>query len=340
MRITYLFRSPGTGHSIEELFEAVQQEINQSADVQTRTVRLPYISKGLWQVWQNLRSLRGQSADVFHITGDVHYAALALPASRTVLTIHDCSLLKRNQQRPIRYVLFWLFWYYLPIRRAKRVTVVSVKTQAELIRYVGGIARKAVVIPNGYAPAFVDQPRSFQKAQPVLLQVGTAPNKNLLRLLAAIEGIHCSLILVGPLTEAICRELTQRRIEYLSYRNLSRDEVVQLYVNCDIVTFVSTYEGFGMPVLEANAVGRVMLTSDIAPLNTLAAEAAHLVDPTDANAIRRGILRLIQDDGYRQKLIDKGRQNAQSYTITKAAVHYAALYQECTRVAPFLNVVV
>ena len=333
MRITYLFRSPGTGHSIEELFKAVQPEVDRLADIQTRIVRLPHISHGLYQVWQNLWSLRGLSADVFHITGDVHYAALALPASRTVLTIHDCSLLKKNRHYPIRYALFWLFWYYLPIRWAKRVTVVSITTQQELTHYLGRIAHKAVVIPNGYDPAFVFQPNAFRKAQPILLQVGTAPNKNLPRLLTAIDGMPCTLVIVGPLTDAIIQKLAQHRIEYQSYQNISRTKIIQLYADCDIVTFVSTYEGFGMPVLEANAVGRAVITSDIAPLSELANGAAYLVDPTDVAAIRRGILELIQDDTYRQTLIDRGKQNAQRYTIARTAAHYATLYTEMAEVA-------
>ena len=339
MRILYVFRSPGTGHSIEELFGSIRRAMSQQPGVQSDSIQLPYVSQSWWCVWQNLRYLRGLEADVFHITGDVHYAALALPGSRTVLTIHDCSLLKKNRRRPVRFALFWLFWYYLPIRWASQVTVVSEKTRQELIHYVGRIARKAVVVPNGYDPAFTYQPAAFRDHYPILLQMGAAPHKNLPRLLAAIEGIPCLLIIVGPLTDDILQALTNRQIDYRQYVNLSRAEVIRLYKACDMVTFVSTYEGFGMPVLEANAVGRVVLTSDIEPLRELAAKAAHVVDPTSITAIRQGILRLILDDAYRQSLIDAGRMNAQHYTATQTADQYAALYQEWAENTPLVDAV-
>ena len=328
MTITYLVRSPGTGHSIEGLFDGIVREISRREGVTTNVVHLPYISRGLWSVWKNLRFVSKLKADVFHVTGDVHYAVLALPASRTILTIHDCITLKMNRNRPLRYALFWLLWYYLPIRRAAVVTAVSDKTRQELLRYVGDVAKKIQVVPNGYDPAFVFRPKNFCRDRPLLLHIGTAPHKKLSRLIAAIDGISCTLIIVGPLTHELITDLQHRQIDYRQYENLSRAEIVQCYIDCDIVCFVSTYEGFGMPVIEANAVGRAVITSDCSPMREIAAGAAHLVNPTDVTAIRQGILRLIQDNTYRQNLIDAGQQNARQYTMPKVTAHYAAYYRQ------------
>ena len=328
MTITHLFRHPGTGHSIEALFDSIQREVGQQTGIRTNRACLPHISRGWRSVWQNIQFVRGLSADIFHITGDIHYAALALPGSQTVLTIHDCSTLVKNRNRPLRYAFFWLFWYYLPIRRARVVTVVSEKTREELIQCVGRIARKAVVVANGYDPAFTYQPADFQASHPVVLQVGTAPNKNLSRLIMALEGIPCTLLLIGPLSDTIQNELEQHRIDHRQFADLSRAEVIQRYADCDLVTFVSTYEGFGMPILEANAIGRVVISSAIEPLCDLASDSAHLVDPLDANAIRQGILRLISDGVYRRTLLEAGRLNAQRYTAAATASRFMALYEE------------
>lgn len=334
MNITYLYRHPGTGHSIEALFGSVQREVEQQSDSTTRQVCLPYISRGLWSVWQNLRFLRGLTADIFHITGDVHYAALALPASRTVLTIHDCSTLQKNTTRPLRYALFWLLWYYLPIRRAGTVTVISEKTRQELISYLGRAARKAVVVPNGYDPAFTYQPAALRNRTPVLLQVGTAPNKNVLRLLQALEGIPCTLLLVGPLTGTLLNHLQKHRISYRQFEKLDQAQLIQLYTRCDIVTFISTYEGFGMPVLEANAVGRVVISANLSPMTDVAPGAAHFVDPADTALIRTGILKLLHDPPYRQQLIDVGKVNAQRFTIAEVTAQYLTLYQKIADLKP------
>ena len=334
MQITYLFRHPGTGHSIEGLFASLQQEVDQRSGLFTNRVYLPKISRGLWSVWLNLRFLRSLTADVFHISGDIHYAALVLPAAHTVLTIHDCSTLETNRKRPLRFALFWLLWYYLPVRWAGVVTVVSEKTRQELIHYLGKVAQKVIVVPNGYDPGFDYCPTTCQRHPPVLLQMGTAPNKNLSRLLAALEGIDCTLVLVGPLTKSLSNQLQIFRITYQQYENLNQAEVRQLYLACDIVTFVSTYEGFGMPVLEANAVGRVVITSAIAPMNDLFAGTAHFVEPTSIDAIRAGILRLINDELYRQTLIEAGRLNAQYYTVRQSADQYVSLYHKMSLLQP------
>ncbi len=333
MTVSYLFRRSGTGHSIEELFGAIRREIGQRG-VTTKAVYLPHISQGLRRVWQNIWFSRQQNADIFHITGDVHYVVLALPASRTILTIHDCFLLEKNRYRPFRYALFWLLWYYLPIRRAGVVTAVSEKTRQELLRYVGRIAQKVQVIPNGYDPVFRFSSKSFGRHCPTLLQLGTAPHKNLSRLIAAIEGVPCTLVIVGLLTTETLADLQQYQIKYQHYEKLSRAEIVHLYVACDIVTFVSMYEGFGMPILEANAVGRVVITSDVSPMREVAAGAAYLVDPTDVDAIRRGVLQLIQDDVCRKRLIDNGLRNTQQYTTAIAADRYKALYDQLEPVHP------
>lgn len=327
MTILYLFRSPGTGYSIDQLFDTMRNEVARLG-LNAKAVRLPYVSRGLRTVWRNLHFTKQLTADLFHITGDVHYVALALPASRTILTIHDCFLLTNNRKRPVRYLVFWLLWYYLPIRRAGVVTAVSEKTRQELIRYVGRIAHKVQVVPNGYDPVFRYSPGVVSHQPPRLLQLGTAPHKNLARLIAAIERLPCVLLIVGPLTDKLSAELHQRQIQYRQYVDLSKEQVAQLYNESDIVTFISTWEGFGMPILEANATGRAVITADVSPMRELAADAAHLVDPTDIAAIRMGIERLIQDDRYRQTLIEAGLKNAQKYTIGRAADRYVMLYDQ------------
>ncbi|MBD2751377.1 glycosyltransferase family 4 protein [Spirosoma validum] len=328
MIVTYLFRSPGTGYSIEGVFNSLLPEIKRQPDVLPMAISLPFISQGLRSVWRNLRFVARLKANVVHVTGDVHYAVLALPRARTILTIHDCITLKNNHNRPLRYAIFWLLWYYLPIRQAAVVTVVSEKTRQELIQYVGPIARKAIVVSNSYDSALAYQPASVQNEPPVLLQIGTAPHKNLARLLAAIEGIRCRLIIIGPLTEILIDNLKQRRIDYRNYVNLDRTDVVQGYIDCDIVTFVSTYEGFGMPILEANAIGRPVITSDVSPMREVAGGAAHLVDPTDVAAIRQGVLQLIHDATYRQRLVNAGLKNARRYTTKAIAEQYVGLYKQ------------
>lgn len=327
-KVTFIFRSLGTGYSIENIFSGFIKEMDVQGLVLPDRFVLPYISRGLRSVWQNIRAVRQARLSLVHITGDVHYVALGTRASQTVLTIHDCVILDRNRHSKVRFWLFWLLWYYLPMRHAAVVTTISEKTRRELHQYVGRLANKVVVVPNGYDPVFTYSPKPFNTDRPTLLHIGTAPHKNLSRLMEAVAGLPCQLLIVGKLTDAEVDELISRRIDYQQFVNISQAEMVALYKQCDLVTFVSLYEGFGMPVLEGQAVGRPVLTSNLSPMTEVGGAGACYVDPTDAGAIRSGVLRIWQDDAYRAGLIRAGLENAKQYTVEKVAAHYAELYRK------------
>lgn len=74
-------------------------------------------------------------------------------------------------------------------------------------------------------------------------------------------------------------------MSYKVYCNLSNEEIKKKYEDCDILTLVSTYEGFGMPIIEANRVGRPVITSNILSMPEVAGEAACLVNPFDIENI-------------------------------------------------------
>jgi glycosyltransferase involved in cell wall biosynthesis len=103
---------------------------------------------------------------------------------------------------------------------------------------------------------------------------------------------------------------------------------MRLYRDADIISFPSTYEGFGMPILEGQAAGRPVLTSDLEPMRSVAGQGgALLVDPQSVDAIREGFLRLMNDGFLRARLIAAGRDNCSRYTLEAVAASYLALYR-------------
>ena len=105
--------------------------------------------------------------------------------------------------------------------------------------------------------------------------------------------------------------------------------MAERYRQADVVVFASPYEGFGMPVVEAQATGRPVVTSNIEPMMWVAgAESACFVDPFDPVSIRAGIERVIQDEPYRNKLTTNGLGNVKRYSIRQIAGQYIQVYRK------------
>ena len=122
--------------------------------------------------------------------------------------------------------------------------------------------------------------------------------------------------------------MANANIEYSNVFDLSNEDVVNEYKNCDIVNFPSLFEGFGMPIVEGQAVGRPVVTSNISPMNEVAGAGAIRVDPTDVNAIKKAYLKVISDEDFRNNVINKGLENVQQYRLQTVAGRYIELYNE------------
>jgi len=224
--------------------------------------------------------------------------------------------------------LFWWLWLYLPCLRANRVTVISEFTKARLLALCPVKPAKVRVIPDCVAPEFKATPKAWPSSQPRLLLVGTTGNKNLNRVAEACIGLAVQLSILGELTASQRDYLDRHGLEYDNQWDLPKKKVVAIYEACDLVVFVSTYEGFGLPILEGQAVGRPVLTSDISPMREVAGEGALKVDPFDVAAIRSGLTRLIADAELRSRLVREGFCNVERYSAKSVAAQYAEVYRE------------
>ncbi len=324
IRVTHFMRRPEPGaHSMERLFEDVRVLLPENIQVKISTSR--FFSRGLFRRMVDILRARGNQGDVNHVTGDVHFLTYLLDRRKTILTVHDCVMLERHQG--IKRWLLWLLWYWLPDKRSAVITVISEATRQQVLRYLPCDPEKVQVIHNNVSKEFQPTPKSFNLNRPRVLQIGTNPNKNLERVAAALAGTECELTIIGRLSDRQIDELNRHRVTYENLVDISREALVEQYQRCDLVVFASTYEGFGLPIVEANAVGRPVVTSNIWSMPEVAGEAACLVDPFDVASIRAGICRVIQDATYREHLIETGFENVKRFQIETIAEQYANLYR-------------
>lgn len=314
-------RLPGY-NSIEELFGNIISEIDKHA--QSIMFELKNSGGSPLVILKNVRSLKAIS-NVYHITGDVHYMALALKKN-TVLTIHDVNSAFYGNRLKNLYIK--IFWFWLPALFVKRITVISEFTKSELSRIIPFAKHKIKVIPNPVSKLLKEEPYHFNVDKPRVLLMGTKSNKNLERSLEAIKGMTCKVTIIGRLTDTQRQLLLANAIDFENYFNVSYHAIIEYYKRADIICFPSTYEGFGMPIIEAQAIGRPVLTSNIGAMAEVAGESAYLVNPFEVDAIREGLLELVSNEQLRTSLIQKGLDNVKCFQTEHIAKEYIALYSE------------
>jgi glycosyltransferase involved in cell wall biosynthesis len=322
--ICLLFRKPTLYFfSIENVFDRLVAAMATDR-LRIAKVTVPHYSSSPRNIIGNLLFGKKQKADIFHVTGDVHYLVACLPRNRTVLTIHDCVFLNRPGGLK-RSLLKWLF-LQMPVRRCRLVTTISEATRQDILRETGCDPAKVIVIPNPVDDRIKYVGKAFNDAKPVILFIGSTPNKNLERVIEALEGIDCKLNIIGKLGELQLSLLEKHRIDFANRFNLPDEELIGQYQGSDMVLFPSTFEGFGLPIIEGQQMGRPVVTSDLSPMKEVAGEGACLVDPHDPGSIRRGVLAVIRDAAYRDGLVRNGLLNVQRYSAAAVAGQYENLY--------------
>lgn len=324
-RVVLVMRRGGPGQfSVERVFRDVTEALPR--DVEASLVEVPCSSRGVLPRLRNMLFTARLRADVVHVTGDIQYCLLATRRSRSVLTVLDLGSLWRLAGWR-RWMLF-LLWYRLPVRHAAAVTTISDAVRDELVQVLPRAAKKTTVIscPVGGifspAPDATVGPDTFR-----VLIVGTKPNKNLERMATALQGLPVHVHVVGDMHDGQ-RELMDRLgLSYFQVADLSDCEMRAAYRRSSVLLFASTYEGFGLPILEAQACGLPVITSFVPPMCDVAGDAAVLVDPADVASIRRGIEAVRLDADLRAALRDAGRLNAARYSRTLVAARYADVYR-------------
>ena len=328
VKVKLFFRraNPTGNVSIENSFETMASHFPTNSRFRLDVFKSSFYSKGFLPRLKAILEVRRNRTDINHVTGDTNFLALGLPHRNTVLTIHDCGLLD-GKSGFVRWILL-VFWLKLPVKKCKILTVVSEATKQDILKLTHCPPDKIVVIPTVIKSGFIYNPKDFNKNYPTFLHIGNSPNKNLTRHAAALSGLPCRLHVIGQISESEIDMLKNQGIDYKISVNLTNELMFKAYQEADILLFCSTIEGFGMPILEAQTVGRVVITSNVSSMPEVASDGACLVDPLSIDDIRKGIERVWFDDNYRKTLIDNGLKNIHRYNPVTVAQQYEAVYEK------------
>jgi len=288
--------------------------------------------------------------DVFHNPQNV--LPRGLPCA-TVVTIQDLLALdhphlhRRGLERAAKR-----FFFPQAVRRAlheaTRVVVTSQATADRVLVWAPDAARRLRVVRLAAETCFAP-PRDADAARrrasaltggdaPYLLVVGEhSPTKRhdvALQAFAAAVPPPWRLVLLqrlgrrSPLMHLARTLRVSDRTVWL--RNVSRDDVVALTQAAGLLVQPSTYEGFGLPVVEAMAAGCPVVASDIPPLREVAGTAAMLVPPSDVTALAAALRELVGSPGRRQELSAAGLDRARAFSWDRSARQTLEVYREAS----------
>ena len=295
-------------------------------------------------VWEQLVQpwmLRRIGADLVH--GPVFVGPL-LTRCPFVITIHDLSFIRFPALfRPANRVYLTVLTR-LSARRARRLIAVSAHAAAESTRLLGIPRDRVDVVYHGVNPSFrplpADEVAAFRQRKGLperfVLFVGTLePRKNLVRLVEAFARIRdrdIALVLVGG--KGWLYDELFARVEALGLDRdvffpgyVMSDELPLWYNSATVFSYPSLYEGFGLPVLEAQACGTPVLTSNVSSLPEAAGDGALMVDPYDVEALTAGLNRLLAGETLRQELRERGLAHAGQFSWSRAAQETACVYR-------------
>ena len=308
----------------ENSIEEIAYHFKRMMDIEL--IILPCYSRRIKDVIKNICFIRNIDAPVFHLISTEAYL-LPFINTKKIITYHDLGTIN-NSRNWLYKIMRRILFIYPSSYFSDYVTFISNESRLEYINFMKiKKDNKLRVIYNPYDERLI--PVKYEKNEKfTILHIGTAERKNLLSTIEACKGLDIKLIVIGKLSSTQLEALLRYKIDYTNLYDINYHDIVNYYNLCDLVSFPSSYEGFGVPIVEANVMRKPIFAGDIPILHEVANDSAIFVNPYNVNEIREVIVRLMGDESLREELIKKGIINAIRFQQDKIIKQYEELYYD------------
>ncbi len=328
------------GHQFLFLFDRqIPDQFLFSSNIEPLSLFPPARHPVLWHWWMEYsvrKILRSRKPDLF-LSPDGYLCLSTNTPSLPV--IHDINFHHRPEDLPFLTREYYRRQFPKFARKAVRIATVSEYSKQDITQSYGIDPRKIDVVYNGVNPIFSPVSDEEQEKTRSRLTGGAGyflfvgmihPRKNIDNLLLAYdqfkEDAHTDtkLIIVGK--PMFRNRMLQRTFTRMKYRDevkfIGRQSPEQLRLilgSALALTFVSYFEGFGLPIPEAMQCDVPVITSNTTSMPEVGGDAALLVDPFSVTSIKQGLLRITEDQELREDLIARGRQQREKFSWEKTS---------------------
>ena len=298
----------------------------------------------IWRSYWIPKLLKNNHIDVFHGLSNGLPVGIEKTGIPSVFTVHDLIYIRFPGYYKRIDRMLYQFFVTRSCRTATKIIAISQQTKTDLINLCGVDPKKIEVIYQSCNKQFYERVEETQKnivrkkyALPdkFILTVGTIEQrKNQLAILEGLvkEKLEIPLVILGKPTEYkmllddfIKENDIRKQIIFL--HNSGTEELQTIYQMAEIMVYPSFFEGFGLPVLEAQASGCPVITSNISSLPEAGGEGALYIDPANSAEIGSAIRKIMTDSKLKEELIKKGTAHSMLFSDQLVAEKLMGLYQ-------------
>jgi len=303
----------------------------------TKTIKIELkkkYSKAIWQQFNIYYYLKKYDIDILFSpvpSAPVFY-------KNKIVVIHDCAYDRFREFDNFLSKIYFKMMYYSAKYYSKKIITVSNFSKKELINLYK-INKEKILVTHGAVPELQETNEAFDLmtlekfniCKPYFFCVGSnRPRKNIIGVMKAFRlflektKLNYLLVITGKIDKRFLDLTGEIKKNGMKDSVILTDfvgskEKVSLYKKSKALLFPSFYEGFGLPILEAQSLGVPVLTSNVSAMPEVAGKSALFVDPYDTEDIMRGMEKIVFDETLRKELIQKGYENLKRFSWKKSA---------------------